>query len=178
LPAPIAAQVVGTLRAGLGANFAGLTTINGQPALVFSYANSGSVDTQGIDVALNYYVTDRWVTDFSYSWFDFKVKQKNERDQLLPNAPENKANAGLTYRGDKVTASAKVRWVDAFPWAAGVFVGDVPSYTLVDLGFGYHFNDRWSLGIDVSNALDKEHWQSFGGDKLKRRALGHIAVTW
>ena len=57
------------------------------------------VDTQGVDVAFNYYFTNRWVADFSYSWFDFEVREKNERDQLLPNAPENKLNGGLAYTG-------------------------------------------------------------------------------
>jgi outer membrane receptor for ferrienterochelin and colicins len=178
LPAPVAAQVVGTLRGGLGPNFAGLTTINGQPTLVLSYANSGVVDTQGIDVGLNYYITNRWVADFSYSWFDFEVKAQNERDQLLPNAPENKFNTGLAYNGDRFSASAKYRWVDEFPWAAGVFVGNVPSYSVVDLGFLFKLNQSWAIGLDVSNALDDEHFESFGGDLLNRRALANVSYTW
>ena len=178
LPAPIAAQVIGTLRAGLGPNFAGLTTINGRPALVFSYANSGKVDTQGVDVAFNYYASNRWTADFSYSWFDFEVKAKNERDQLLPNAPENKATAGLTYNADRWSGSLKYRWVDGFPWAAGVFVGDVPSYSLMDLGLTFKLNQSWQLGLDVSNLLDKEHWESFGGDQISRRALANVSFSW
>jgi iron complex outermembrane receptor protein len=178
LPAPVAAQVIGTLRGGLGPNFAGLTTINGKPALVFSYANSGVVDTQGIDVAVNYYLNDRVLTDFSYSWFDFTVKSKNERDQLLPNGPENKVSGGLSYRGDQWNGTVKVRWVDGFPWAAGVFVGDVPSYTLVDLGASYKLSNDWQIGLDVSNLFDKEHFQSFGGDLLRRRALAHVSYSW
>ena len=179
LPAPVAAQVLGTLRAGLGPNFAGLTTLaNGQPALVLSYANSGVVDTQGIDVSFNYYVTNRWVADFSYSWFDFEVKEQNARDVLLPNAPENKFSAGLSYVGDRLSTSLKYRWVDDFAWAAGIFVGDVPSYNLVDLSAGYKLNENWEVGVDISNLLDEEHWQSFGGDLLSRRALGYVAFGW
>jgi outer membrane receptor for ferrienterochelin and colicins len=178
LPPTVAAQVLATLRGGLGTNFAGLTNINGLPALVFSYANAGLVDTQGVDLTLNYYVTNRVVADFSYSWFDFEVKEKNERDQLLPNAPENKANFGLTYNSDKFSVSGKYRWVDAFPWAAGVFVGDIPSYGIVDVGFMYKLGNNWQLGVDVSNLLDKEHWQSWGGDLLSRRALGFVSYTW
>ena len=87
LPAPVAAQVLATLRGGLGPNFAGLTSVNGQPTLVFSYANSGVVDTEGVDVSFNYYLTNQWVLDASYSWFDFEIKEQNERDLLLPNAP-------------------------------------------------------------------------------------------
>jgi outer membrane receptor protein involved in Fe transport len=178
LPAPVAQTVLNTLRGGLGPNFAGLTTIDGRPALVFSYANSGVVDTQGVDVAFNYYVTDRVVADFNYSWFDFEVKSQNERDQLLPNGPENKASGGLSYRGDAWNATVKARWVEGFPWAAGVFVGDVPSYTLVDLGVGYRLSNNWGIGLDVSNLLDKEHFESFGGDLLQRRALAHVSFSW
>jgi outer membrane receptor for ferrienterochelin and colicins len=178
LPAPVAAQILGTLRGGLGPNFAGLTTINGRPALVLSYANAGVVDTQGIDVAFNYYVSNRWVADFSYSWFDFEVKQQNERDQLLPNAPENKFNAGLAYTGERLSSSIKYRWVDDFAWAAGIFVGDVPSYDVVDLSVGFQITDNLEVGVDVSNLLDDEHFQSFGGDLLSRRALGHVSFSW
>jgi outer membrane receptor for ferrienterochelin and colicins len=179
LPAPVAAQVLGVLRGGLGPNFVGLTTLpNGQPALVLSYANAGAVDTQGVDVAFNYYVSNRWTADFSYSWFDFEVKEQNERDQLLPNAPENKFSLGVAYNGDRLSSSVKYRWVDDFPWAAGIFVGDVPSYDLVDLSVGYRITDNWEVGVDVSNLLDDEHFQSFGGDLISRRALGHVSYSW
>lgn len=178
LPAPIATQVLNTLRAGLGPNFRGLTTINGQPTLVLSYTNAGAVDTEGIDFAINYYVTDQWVADFSYSWFDFEVKEQALGDQLFPNSPENKWNAGLTYNGSKLGASVKYRWVDDFRWAAGVFVGDVPSYDLVDVSASYRLTDNFSFGVDVSNLLDDEHFQTFGGDLLARRALGHVTFNW
>jgi outer membrane receptor protein involved in Fe transport len=178
LPAAVAAQVLGTLRAGLGPSFAGLTAIDGKPALVFSYANAGKVDTQGVDVAFNYYATNHWLADLSYSWFDFDVKQQDERDQLLPNAPKNKATAGLTYNADRWSGSVKYRWVDEFPWAAGIFVGNVPSYSLVDLGLIFKLNASWQLGLDVSNLFDKEHWESFGGDLLSRRALANVSFSW
>ena len=178
LPAPVATQVLNTLRGGLGANFRGLTSINGQPTLVLSYANAGAVDTEGIDLALNYYVSSQWTVDFSYSWFDFEVKEQALGDQLLPNSPENKWNAGLTYNGSKLGASVKYRWVDDFRWAAGVFVGDVPSYDLVDLSANYRLNDYFAFGVDISNLFDDEHFQTFGGDLLARRALGHVTFNW
>jgi outer membrane receptor for ferrienterochelin and colicins len=178
LPAPVATQVLNTLRGGLGPNFRGLTTINGQPTLVLSYTNAGKVDTEGVDFALNYYVNDRWVADFSYSWFDFEVKEQALGDQLLPNSPETKWNAGLTYNGGKFGASVKYRWVDDFRWAAGVFVGDVPSYDLVDFSANYRLTDNIAFGVDVSNVFDDEHYQIFGGDLLARRALGNVTFSW
>jgi outer membrane receptor for ferrienterochelin and colicins len=179
LPAAVQAQILATLRGGLGAaNFAGLTDLNGQPTLVLSYANAGSVDTQGVDVAMNYYITGSWVADLSYSWFDFEVKEKQLGDQLLPNAPENKMSAGLAYHGERFGAALKYRWVDDFAWAAGVFVGFVPSYDVVDLGVNYRITDNIQVGLDVSNLLDEENFQSFGGDIVTRRALGNISFRW
>lgn len=178
LPPAVAAQVLATLRAGLGPNFGGLTTLNGQPTVVLSYANAGLVDTQGVDIAFNYYISGPWTVDASYSWFDFEVKERQLGDQLLPNAPENKFSAGLTYGGERFDASVKYRWVDDFPWAAGVFVGFVPSYDLVDVSAAYRITDNFQVGVDVSNVLDEEHYQSFGGDLLTRRALGHVTFSW
>lgn len=179
VPAPVRAQLLATLRNALGARFVGFTNLpNGQPALVVSYANAGVVDTQGVDVAFNYYIDSRWTADLSYSWFDFEVKEQALGDQLLPNAPENKLSGGISYVGDRWNGSVKYRWVDDFRWAAGVFVGNVPSYDLVDVSAGYRFNDWLGLGVDVSNLFDDEHYQSFGGDLLSRRALAHVTFNW
>jgi outer membrane receptor for ferrienterochelin and colicins len=181
LPAPVQAAILNALRANLPASlFALLSNLpNGQPIIgLASYTNFGKVDTQGADVALNYYVSDHWLVDASYSWFDFDVKEQLAGDQLLPNAPENKVTAGLTFTGEKVAGSVKYRWVDGFPWAAGIFVGEVPSYNLVDLSASYRFTDSLEVGLDVTNLFDEEHWQSFGGDLLKRRALAHVTLSW
>jgi len=179
VPAAVAAQLLATLRGALGSRFVGFTNLaNGQPALVFSYANAGLVDTQGIDVAANYYVNPRWLVDASYSWFDFTVKEQALGDQLLPNAPKGKWNAGLTYNGDRWNGSVKYRAVQGFRWAAGVFVGNVPAYSVVDMGASFKLTDRVALGLDVSNLFDKKHYQTFGGDLLSRRALAHVTVGW
>jgi iron complex outermembrane receptor protein len=181
LPAPVQAAILNTLRGNLPASlFALMSNLpNGQPIIALaSYTNFGEVDTQGVDVGLNYYVTDHWLVDFSYSWFDFEVKQQRVGDKLLPNAPEHKGAVGLTYTAERFSGSAKYRYVDGFPWAAGSFAGDVPSYGLLDLALGYEINDHLGLGVDVSNLLDKEHWQSFGGDIIGRRVLGHVTFGW
>lgn len=182
LPAQVQAAILNILRTN--PNTAQLFPLlsnlpNGQPIIALaSYTNFGEVDTEGVDLGLNYYVTDDWLFDLSYSWFDFEVKRQLQGDQLLPNAPENKVSAGLTFTGDRFASSVKYRWVDGFPWAAGIFVGEVPSYNLVDLSLSYDFSDRIKVGVDVSNLLDEEHWQAFGGDLISRRALGHVTIGW
>jgi outer membrane receptor for ferrienterochelin and colicins len=181
LSAQAQAAVLAALRANLPANLLALLSNlpNGQPIVALaSYTNAGEVDTEGIDVGLNFYFTDQWLFDFSYSWFDFEVKSQFQGDRLLPNAPENKFALGLTYTGSRFGGSLKYRWTDDFPWAAGIFVGDVPSYSVVDLGLSYDINDNWQVGVDVSNLLDEEDFQTFGGDLISRRALGHVSFSW
>jgi outer membrane receptor for ferrienterochelin and colicins len=151
---------------------------NGAPAFVISYTNAGEVDSQGAELAFNYYVTSHWLVDFNYAWFDFDVKEKALGDRLLPNAPEKKFNAGLGWRGDRFDARVAYRWVDEFDWAAGVFFGTVPQYGVVNLGANYHLTDNVGFGVDISNALDNQHYEAFGGDILSRRALGFVTVNW
>ncbi len=178
VPGPVAAGINGFLTAALGANRAGLTTVNGNPALVFSYTNAGEVDTQGGEIAINYYLTNNWLIDANFSLFDFEVKSSQVGDQLLPNAPETKFNLGLGWRGDKFDAKATYRWVEEFDWAAGIFVGHIPQYSVINVGANYKINDMLGFGVDVSNALDDEHYESFGGDLMSRRALGFVSVAW
>jgi len=181
VPAPVAAGINQFLTAALGpARRAGLTTINGAPALVFSYANAGEVETRGGELALNYYVSNNWVVDFNYSHFDFEVKEGTQAvgDRLLPNAPEKKWNAGIAWRGAKLDAKVAYRWVDEFDWAAGVFVGTIPQYDVVNVAVNYRLNDLLGFGVDISNILDDEHYEAFGGDLLNRRALGFVSVNW
>jgi outer membrane receptor for ferrienterochelin and colicins len=180
LPAPVQAGVTNFLKAALGANYAGLTTVNGAPALVLSYTNAGEVDTQGGEIAVNYYVTNNVLLDFNYSHFDFDVKEGTQAvgDRLLPNAPEQKFNLGLAWRGSKLDAKVAYRWVEEFDWAAGIFVGTVPQYEVVNLSANYRISKMFGIGLDVSNALDNEHWESFGGDLMSRRALGSLSVNW
>ncbi len=171
-----------TLAGALGPAAAFLSrNVDGTPifALV-SYANAGQVDTQGIDLGLNYYVTPFWQLEFSYSWFDFDIQDTGgfAESNLLPNAPEGKASFGLTYSGDRFGASIKGRWVDDFLWAAGAFQGPVPSYETFTVAGRYDVSDAVTVGVNVSNAFDDEHYQSFGGDLLTRRALGFVTINW
>ncbi len=143
-----------------------------------TYTNFGEVDTQGLEIGLNANLTENWLFNFTYNWFDFDIKQQLAEDPLFANAPENQYGLGLTYLASKYDASLKYRHVDGFDWAAGVFRGRIPSYDLVDFNATYHFSDRLEAGLNISNLLDENHYQIFGGDLLERRLLGHFSISW
>lgn len=166
------------LQAALGGAFRGMTNLqDGSPAIVLSYTNAGEVDTEGLEIGVNWYVNENWLVETSGSWFDFEVVRAAP-DLLLPNAPEYKATLGLTYRADRFDASIKARWVDDFVWATGIYFGEVPSYTVVNLAGNYRLSDDVAVGLNVSNLEDSNHWESFGGDRLARRALGFVSYSW
>ncbi|HEX6202706.1 MAG TPA: TonB-dependent receptor [Thermoanaerobaculia bacterium] len=180
LPAQVQAIILNQLRNLLGPTFFVMSNApDGSPIIVpVSYVNFGEVESEGVELGLNYYVTDKWVVDATYSWLDFEVKQELAQDPVVPNAPESKFALGLSYLAARFDVSVKYRWVDDFAWAAGVFRGPVPSYDVVNLAANYHVTDNFTVGVDVSNLLDDEHWEAFGGDILERRALGHVSFRW
>lgn len=180
LPQPVRDQILALLRQNLpAANFLMFANLpDGSPAFVLSYANAGKVDTDGGEIAFNYYVSSNWVVDFNYAIFNFDVKEAAFGDRLLPNAPEKKWNAGVGYRGQRFDAHVAYRWVDEFDWAAGIFVGTVPQYDVLNASANIRLTDNIGVGVDVTNVLDDEHYETFGGDLLSRRALGFVTVNW
>ncbi|MEO8505281.1 MAG: TonB-dependent receptor [Acidobacteriota bacterium] len=180
LPPAFQAAAVAGLKKIFGPRYGGVTNLaNGAPALIFSYANAGKVDEQGVELAMNYYLNESWVLDGNYSYFDYTVKKASvPGDQLLPNAPTNKFNLGLSFRQPRWDVTLKYRWVDGFRWAAGVFVGNVPQYDVVNLNANFRITDHISFGLAVANALNNDHWEAWGGDIIKRRALGSLTFNW
>jgi iron complex outermembrane receptor protein len=155
---------------------------DGAPILALAtYTNFGKVDTQGVDLGLQWHISRPWTFNFNYSWFDFEIVDAPStalEGQLKPNAPENSFSIGLLYAVDRWDLGGNFRWVDEFAWSAGVFNGTVPSYELLDVNANYHLTDNVSFGVNVANALDDNHYEAFGGDILERRALGSVQFTW
>ncbi len=180
-PAP--QVLLGALRASLPPRLFAILSNNLDATPLFvarSYANFGRVDTQGIDVGLRYYFLDGGSFSFTYSWFDWESKDPDSplADQLLPNTPENKLAAGIAYSTAKWDAAFDVRWVDEFRWSVGAFKGNVLAYATADVRGNYNFTEHFGVGVNVANLFDEEHWESFGGDLLGRRALVNVLTRW
>lgn len=180
-PAGLAPDDAAHVEATLNGAFFGLTNdpLTGAAQWVFSHGNFAEVDSQGLEVAVGYQLSSDWHLDFNYTWFDFDVQEEAENGITInPNTPEHKFATSLTYAGDRLRAALRFRWIDTFDWAAGVFIGPVPSYEAVNLSASFDLTDRWNIGLNVSNLLDDEHYEVFGGDLLRRRALAHASFSW
>ncbi len=182
-----------TLGFRLAQDLDGSTVVVGR-----TYTNVGNVDTQGVDLGVQYFVNSAWNLQMSYSWFDFEILdetiQSEIEDILLPNTPAHKASLGASWVKGPWAASISGRWVQGFRWSAGVFQGDVPqpdapgprtsftpeseSYATGDLAASYRISKLLAVGINVANFTDNVHRQTFGGDLLSRRALANVTLSW
>jgi outer membrane receptor protein involved in Fe transport len=145
-----------------------------------SYANVGKVDSQGIELGISHQFSGGWRSTSTYSWFDFSVLRPTvgAENLLLPNAPAHTLSIGFAYERDRVDAGFDLRWVDNFRWADGFFVGEIKSYTTVDVTATYRLSDELSAGLNISNLLNDRHWETFGGALIKRRALISLQYDW
>lgn len=169
------------LGPGLNPNYPATIILPGEtvPRNIWSYTNAGKVNEAGFEVAAIYYLTDTWHVDANYSLFTFEVVEKHQNDVLLPNSPRYKVNGGITYShpaGHTVNLSAK--YVPGFDWAAGIFRGPIPTYTLVNLTGTYVISPSYTINLNVSNLLDRKHYQIFGGSLLGRRAMATVTASF
>lgn len=178
---PQAAQaVLAALAAALPPPFFAVLSqrADGTPFIPFlSFANSGRVTTRGLELGLDA-EAGPWRFDASYTWFDFEVREGAAESPLEANAPEHQAGLGASWRGERFDGALRGRWVSGFDWRSGLFAGPVPSYEVFDLVLGAELGGGWRAGASVTNLLDDEHREIFGGDLLGRRALAHLTFEW
>jgi len=175
LPAVVAEQIRAAAPAILSNNLDGSNIL-----AAVSYANFGRVDTQGMDIGINCTLPAGWHSSFAYSWFDFTIHNSvpGFDAMLLPNSPDHSVKIGVGYARRRFDADFNFRWVDAFRWSVGPFQGDVKSYTTADFTANYDLRRGLTLGVNVANLFDDVHWETFGGDLLRRRALASIGYRW
>ena len=151
---------------------------DGRPAFVFSYTNFGKVDMEGVELGGEVFLTPALQLAGAYSWLDSQVKEAPAGVRLFPNSPKHRVALGLSYYGEKLEASVRGRWLDRFIWSAGIFDGEVPSYTTVDVALRLTLAKAFRLGAYSSNVFDKKHYETFGGDILGRRTVAFFEVTF
>ena len=185
VPDAAKAALVGAVRQALAGisplASAGLTrTENGNTAIVISYTNAGSVDQKGVDVGIGRQLTDEFRINATFSWFDFTVKEQQTGDQLVPNTPDKKGTFTASYEGKRngIDASLSARFVAAYDWAAGVFVGKVPASQTLNASAGYQLTPRYRFHVTATNIFNQERYQLFGGSVIGRRVLGGITAAF
>jgi outer membrane receptor protein involved in Fe transport len=172
------------LRSGYDALVAGtqplLTTVDGQRALVVSYANAGRVRERGVELGSVMQISGVLRAEASYAFFDFSVEDPSlGNDALLPNTPKHKASLALFYDSPRrLELNANVRLVSGYPWAAGLFSGYVPAAQFVNANAAYRATEYLKLFLTGTNVFDQRRFQIYGGSVIGRRIIGGMTTTF
>lgn len=159
---------------------AGFTTLpDGSHAYVYSYTNAGKVSEWGLELALSYRLTRDLMLRGNYTFFDYDIRDQQVNERLAPNTPKHKFNLGFVYQNRLgFDLNANLRYVDEYEWAAGIFEGVVPSYTVLDVAAGYRMTEKTRFGFAATNLLDNKHFELFGGSVNGRRVLLSLAYQF
>jgi outer membrane receptor protein involved in Fe transport len=153
--------------------------VDGSPIIAaVSYTNFARVNLQGAEFSVQYFPGDRFLIDAGYSALKFQPKQALTEELISANAPPQRVTAGVTHTSARLTTALRFRWSDQFTWSGGVFHGPVPSSTTVDVTGRYKLGPRTAVVANVANLFDRRHYEIFGGDILRRRALLTVVQNW
>jgi iron complex outermembrane receptor protein len=173
------------------------SALHDQPYLVFSYQNAaGYVNVNGLDLAADILLNDRWSLEGTYSFLSDNVfpdaPGATPGNPLTANAAKHRGTAAVRYSDLAKGLSAEIRgrYADAFQVNSGVFnsynVGTpvryppVPVNAFLDLGFSWMLpfaaNVRWS--VNATNVLDNEVATFVGTANIGRLVMTRLQYSF
>ena len=150
-------------------------------AIMLTYRNYGDISLNGLDCSLTYYLNPSWSLGGNYSFVSKDLFETDLRDIAL-NAPKNKFGANVQYNNINLGLAAGVRmnFVAGFPVNSGVYIGEVESYSTIDLNAGYDipFGPSPRLSLTVQNLLGTEYQPFIGAPDIGRLSLIRLTQTF
>lgn len=156
--------------------------------LILTYRNFGDVDLWGADLAFQFLATDRVSFTGSYSrvseeCFDFNNDGScSSANDISLNAPTNKGSVGARFE-DKVSGfsiDGRARYTDGFAMNSGVYIGNVESYTSIDLNIGYRLPMARSATVTLTatNLFNNVHQEFIGAPAIGRLILARLSYVF
>ncbi len=150
-------------------------------AVILTYRNYGDISLNGFDASLTYYLNPSLSIGGTYSFVSKDLFETDLREIAL-NAPTNKFGANVQYINTNLGLGAGVRmnFVAGFPVNSGVYIGEVESYSTIDVNVGYDipFGPSPRLSLTVQNLLGTEYQPFIGAPTLGRLSLIRLTQTF
>jgi len=170
------------------------TELSSGTEITQTFRNFGQVSLNGMDVSLSFYVTPNLAVSGNYSFVTlrglniFKRPNRiflNNLDgitNLALNAPGNKAALAVQYRAPErgYDFELRGRYIDGFPMESGAYAGEIQTYTVFDLNFGYDlpFAKNTRFALNVNNLFDKKHLEFIGAPILGRLIMTRLTQSF
>ena len=150
-------------------------------AVMLTYRNYGDISLNGLDCSLTYYLNPSLSFGGNYSFVSKGLFETDLRNIAL-NAPTNKFGANVQYNNINLGLAAGVRmnFVAGFPVNSGVYIGEVESYSTIDVNAGYDipFGPSPRLSLTVQNVLNNMYQPFIGAPDIGRLSLVRLTQTF
>ena len=120
--------------------------------------------------------SEKFVVDANFTWFtstDYYNELTKRFDPI--NSPKFKYNVAANINTNKLGSFLlKLRHVDEFEWADGVWGGTIGPYNIFDIHYNYQITDNLKFGITATNVFDDQHRELIGGAKMGRQLINRL----
>lgn len=145
-----------------------------------SRMNIDEAEMQGVEVSVDYWLTDALRLTTNYTYTDSEQKSGEFAGQPLNKMPKQMANVGFDWSfSDSFNLWGRVNYrgeTSDFLGRTSMSSG-TPEYTLVDMGAVYRLSDRLKLTAGLYNVADKSITNDTYGVVLDGRRL-NVSFNW
>ena len=133
----------------------------------------GEFTRVGVDLDVEYAVSNRLIVGGTYSWVNRdSIGSAGGSDEAVLSAPRNKGALRVSYRDHAAGWSV---WgqgvaVESYPVQSGRFSGQIPSYSVLDIGGEVRLmrHPEVGLALTVTNVFDNRHQEYIGAPEIGR----------
>jgi len=157
---------------------------NGVTHLAAGYRTFEEYSYTGLDLGLNYFLSNDLSLFANYSWtsdniFNPNIVGTEGTEQTAIAQPTNRYRLGANYTpACGVNGSVSFQHDDSFTAFLGQYSGDTDVRNLVDASVGYKFNTGLFFGVSAQNLFDSEYRTYPGFPRIGRRVLGTLRYTF
>lgn len=152
-------------------------------ALLMLRRQGGSFSRVGVDLEVGYLLTNGLTVTGNYSWVNRdSIGRAGGSDMAVLSAPRNKGALAVSYRpsGRWWGVWAQGIAVEGYPVKSGWYKGDIPSYTVVNLGaqVALPSNQGMTLTVTASNLFDNVHQEYVGAPAIGRLVMVRLQAVF
>jgi iron complex outermembrane receptor protein len=141
------------------------------------FVNGPPVRTYGIEISINWNVTNHWRISPGYSYFEMHV----DGDALTLDVPPGTSPNQQFQVRSLLDLPHHFEWDNTLEYVSKLAVGSVPAYTRLDSRVGWRVGEFVELSLVGQNLLAPRHAEFFNTDSLDRTLVERSVfgkVTW